>query len=85
MTKTELRRTRAALELLNGVGAAGMTREFFAQFLRDEVPDALSDQDVDDLLKSLQEREWVKSYTNPISEQVRYILTAKGQGARAAL
>lgn len=85
MTTTELRQIRAALELLHGVGAVGMTRELFAKFLRDELPETLSDQDVDDLLKSLSGREWVKSYTNPISEQVRYILTAKGEGARAAL
>jgi len=87
MTTSELRLQRAALKLLHGIGVVGMTREIFALYLRDEVADSatLSDQTIDDLLASLHEKGWVRSYTNPVTEQLRWILTQQGEGARVAL
>ena len=76
---------RKALELLHGAGAAGMPRDLFGEYLAASSGAAMSDQTLDDLLRTLQGRGWIRSYTNPITEQTRWIVTAQGEGARAAL
>lgn len=76
---------RKALELLHGAGAAGMPRDLFGEYLAASSGSTMSDQALDDLLATLRERGWIRSYTNPITEQTRWIVTAQGEGARAAL
>lgn len=86
MTKTEIRLRRAALELLHSVGSVGMPIDIFQAFISDEIPGVtLSDQEAEDLLASLKEDGYVRSYTNPILKQVRWIITGTGEGARAAM
>lgn len=81
--KRILRKT--TLDLLHGIGVVGMPRDLLAQYLEAETELALTDQALTDLLAELRQMDWVRTYENPLTKQVRWMITFAGEGARAAL
>ena len=84
MKTKDIIRQRRTLELLHGVGACGMTKELLQEYVAVEAGEELTHQEMTDLLVELSANGWVRSYRNPILQQVRYIITGTGEGARAA-
>ena len=76
---------RRMLEALHGVGAAGMTTALLRIYVETETGRGLTDQEAEDFAAELSRRGWIRSWRNPITDQVRWSITTAGEGARAAL
>lgn len=76
---------RAALEAVDTAGPAGISRRALLELTRIRTCHLITTAEEQELLKTLTEKLWVQTYTDPIIDEMRYVVTGLGKLAKGHL
>lgn len=76
---------RAALEAIDSAGPAGISRRALLELTRIKTCHIITTAEEQELMNTLTAREWVQTYTDPIIEEVRYVVSGQGKLAKGQL
>ena len=85
MTPHEIYRIKEALKVLEYAGPQGVGRDALLGQTEIATGQILTSSEKDRLLETLTEKQWAYSFRDPLSGNIRYVLTGPGTLARNAL
>lgn len=85
MDDTDILVVRKMLKTLLDIGQVGLEEDALKEHAELAAGRLLTTVEKDLALKTLQERKWIASYRNPITQRVRWYATEGGKIAYAAL
>ena len=85
MTPREVFLAKTALRVLEGAGPQGVNREAWMEQVGITAQAPLTTAERSALIDRLERNDWVRSYRDPILDQVRYVLSGPGTLALGAL
>lgn len=85
MTDTDILVMRKMLNILIGVGPAGLEENDLKEQAEIAAGRLLTTAEQDLAVKLMKDRKWIASYRQPVTERVRWYATEQGKMAYAAL